>query len=197
MLGRLDMLRALVIGCCVLVAGTAQAQDSATVGDRPQPIGSPGSWVTMADYPVSALRAHQEGVVEFALDIGAAGRPERCTIIGSSGTPALDEAACTVLMARAAFKPLQPGTASQYRSRVAWRLLPLPTDDKGRPHLLVTFEFDRTPIRCSVTPKAERLYLPASLCKAMGGSLHRAGASIDDPVYVAIETVEQVLRRRI
>ena len=184
----------LASGCAALgLVGIAHAQD----GARPKPVGNPGSWVTNVDYPASALQAHQEGTVEFALDLNAAGRPEHCTVATSSGVPVLDEATCSVMMARAVFEPLQPGTASHYRSRMAWRLPPVPVDDKGRPQLLVAFEFDRHPIRCSVRPRAERVYLPSGLCKQMGGVLHRGHALIGDPVYVTIDMAEQVLRRRL
>lgn len=188
------MLYVLASGCAALgLMGSAHAQD----GGRPKPVGNPGGWVTIADYPASALQAHQEGTVEFALDLNAAGRPEHCTVSASSGVPALDEATCAVLMARAAFEPPRAGTASQYRSRMAWRLPPVPVDDKGRPQLPVAFEFDHRPIRCSVMPRAERVYLPGSLCKQMGGTLHRGHALIGDPVYVTIDMAEQVLRRRL
>jgi TonB family protein len=53
------------------------------------------------DYPAVALRNHEEGTVEVRLDVGPAGRVSECTVIGSSGSAALDSATCRILTSRA------------------------------------------------------------------------------------------------
>lgn len=63
----------------------------------PTPL-NPGSWVGADDYPPSALRAAEEGVVKAALDVDQAGRPVRCMIVESSGVAALDRATYAAFM---------------------------------------------------------------------------------------------------
>src|SRR5688500_19922349 len=60
-----------------------------------------GSLVSSDDYPASALRAREEGVTGFRLEIGPNGRVSGCTITQSSGSAALDSATCRLLTSRA------------------------------------------------------------------------------------------------
>lgn len=69
------------------------------------PRGNPSSWVTNDDYPPSALTAEEQGRTRFVVLADASGRPTDCTVTGSSGSSALDRAACKLLMKRARFKP--------------------------------------------------------------------------------------------
>ena len=68
-----------------------------------KPRGNPGSWVTNEDYPASALRSEEQGRTAFRLAVAADGRPSACTVTASSGSRALDDAACRLLMRRARF----------------------------------------------------------------------------------------------
>jgi TonB family protein len=75
------------------------------------------------DYPIDAIRAHQQGVVVFALKINAAGRPQNCTIITSSGASPLDKTTCSVLMTRGRFQAEPNGPSDRYLvSHVNWML---------------------------------------------------------------------------
>lgn len=69
------------------------------------PRGNPSSWVTNDDYPSSALTAEEQGRTRFVVLADASGRATECTVTGSSGSSALDRAACKLLMQRARFKP--------------------------------------------------------------------------------------------
>ncbi len=93
---------------------------------RATPRRDPGSWVRSEDYPPAALRAGQEGRTGFRLDLGADGRATACTVIASSGSDALDEATCRLLMRRARFEPARDAggmpIAASFSSRIAWRL---------------------------------------------------------------------------
>ncbi len=93
---------------------------------RAVPRGDPGAWVTPEDYPASALRAGQQGTTGVRLDIGSDGRATACAVTASSGSDALDQTACRMLMRRARFDPARDagGTpvAASYTSRIAWRL---------------------------------------------------------------------------
>ncbi len=69
------------------------------------PRGNPAGWVTKEDYPSAALTSEEQGRTRFVVVADASGRPTECTVTGSSGSSALDKAACRLLMKRARFKP--------------------------------------------------------------------------------------------
>ena len=86
---------------------------------RPDPVGD-------MDYPASALRAGEEGVVDYEIGVGADGRVTDCRIVASSGSAILDSATCRAIRARARFAPARDSagrpTADRLRGRVGWRL---------------------------------------------------------------------------
>ncbi|WP_022686754.1 energy transducer TonB [Sphingomonas phyllosphaerae] len=88
-------------------------------GDRNQ-------WITTDDYPPSALRGEEQGVVGIALRIAADGRIDSCTVTASSGHVALDQATCRLYQRRARFTPARDdaGTpvAGTFTDRVRWQL---------------------------------------------------------------------------
>lgn len=90
----------------------------------PIPTGNPATWVTTNDYPVVALRNHQEGTTSFRVGISPQGRVSTCTIVHSSGSPSLDAATCALITQRAVFRPALDKhgkvTASTYTNRVRW-----------------------------------------------------------------------------
>lgn len=67
--------RSLLLAVLPVLLAAAPAPDSQ---DRATPDGSPGAWLTDADYPLDAQRAEQEGVVAFELAIDVRGVPTRC-----------------------------------------------------------------------------------------------------------------------
>lgn len=91
-----------------------------------RPKGNPGLWVTTNDYPQSAIRSEAEGVVKFRLSVGTNGKVTGCEVTGSSGTEALDQAACAKLMLRGRFEPASDSTgalvAGSYTGAVRWQL---------------------------------------------------------------------------
>jgi protein TonB len=78
------------------------------------------------DYPAAALRAEEEGRVNYRIAIGADGRVNDCTITGSSGSTALDTATCRILRSRARFVPARDRAgrpAADSRSgTIEWRM---------------------------------------------------------------------------
>src|SRR5687767_3164843 len=48
------------------------------------------AYVSDADYPASALANREQGRVRVTLDVGPDGRVHGCTVMRSSGSPALD-----------------------------------------------------------------------------------------------------------
>ena len=78
------------------------------------------------DYPPAALRAGEEGIVEYELAIGANGRVEACSILVSSGSAILDSETCRMVRARARFAPARDSEGrpvpDRLRERTSWRL---------------------------------------------------------------------------
>lgn len=105
-----------------VVAPAALAQD-APASPRPMPANDPGTWLGPDDYPPDALAAHAEGAVGFALSVDASGSVTGCTIAVSSGSGALDQQTCHLLMARAKFNAVAAGAAPRsFSSRLRWVL---------------------------------------------------------------------------
>ncbi|MBX7528351.1 energy transducer TonB [Qipengyuania vesicularis] len=57
------------------------------------------------DYPSSALRREEQGTVTMRITVGANGRVEGCAVTGSSGSSALDQAACRGMQRYARYNP--------------------------------------------------------------------------------------------
>ncbi|MFL0413913.1 energy transducer TonB [uncultured Sphingomonas sp.] len=88
--------------------------------------GDPAQWITNDDYPPSSIRAEEEGTTAIKWTINTQGRVENCVVTESSGSNALDQAACRALTRRARYSPAtdaagNPIATTQSR-RVVWRL---------------------------------------------------------------------------
>jgi TonB family protein len=109
---------------------------------RAEPLASPASWFSDADYPLEALRRGAEGQVRFRLQIEATGRPIHCEIEESSGDAALDATTCEVALARFRFRPAQDARGDAvpdtYASRINWRLSRNQTGMEFVPYELAT-----------------------------------------------------------
>jgi protein TonB len=82
--------------------------------------------VSDADYPISAIRAEEQGTTRFRLQVGPDGRVTGCTVTGSSGSSALDTATCRLMKSRARFTPARDSdgkaTSDSYASSIRWIL---------------------------------------------------------------------------
>ncbi len=108
-----------------LALAAAQPAAAAEPAQPPRALAT-GPLITPDDYPKTALRNREEGVVGFELTIGVNGRISACTIVRSSGSAALDSATCRLLVSRARFRPardaeVKPVPAS-IRREMAWVL---------------------------------------------------------------------------
>lgn len=130
----------------------------------------PASWITADDYPPTAIRAGEHGIVAVELDIGTSGFATGCTIIGSSGSATLDAATCNVLSRRARFQPAVDDqgmpTVSTFSRRVVWQLPenalpPAPIDlDRSAPpanalSLVISTDPQGRITECQVTARSE------------------------------------------
>lgn len=70
----------------------------------PEPIGQQ-RWMTNADYPESPRQRGEQGALRFRLTIDESGKPNKCEISKSSGSIAIDNLTCALMMRRAKFKP--------------------------------------------------------------------------------------------
>lgn len=84
------------------------------------------SYFSDADYPASALRLKEEGVVRVKLEVGPNGRIVNCATSSSSGSTSLDVATCRILRARARFTPARDANGNPISATVAqsipWKL---------------------------------------------------------------------------
>ena len=79
------------------------------------------------DYPDLARRNGDMGSVRAQLAIAADGRVAGCTIVASSGSPALDSTTCRILKARARFTPARDSNGAAIGDtyvtpKITWRL---------------------------------------------------------------------------
>lgn len=94
-------------------------------GARPK---NQGSWAARIqdNYPSSALREEKEGRVGVRVTIGPDGRVSGCTVTSSSGTPALDTAACDGMQRYARYEPALDAsgnpTTGQASTAIVYRL---------------------------------------------------------------------------
>lgn len=93
-----------------------------TLGRRPVPLKSPGTWVLNDDYPPSARASGAQGIVNFRLSVDERGKPTACHIQQSTRPIEFDTAVCQAMMKRARFEPALDkdglAIASYYRSTV-------------------------------------------------------------------------------
>lgn len=66
-----------------------------------------GRWAGQisSDYPPAALRREEQGVVSMQISVGPNGRVASCSVSGSSGSDALDTAACRGMQRYARYRP--------------------------------------------------------------------------------------------
>lgn len=90
------------------------------------PKGNPADWITQDDYPPSSLRSNEEGTSVIAWTINAQGRVENCRTTTSSGSSALDRAACQAITRRGRYTPAQDASGSPMSTtqsrRVVWKM---------------------------------------------------------------------------
>ncbi|AJA10414.1 hypothetical protein SKP52_17715 [Sphingopyxis fribergensis] len=92
----------------------------------PEPLGSPGRWVTNNDYPQREMQQEIEGNVTFQLKVDAKGAVENCVTLRSSNVATLDRLTCKLMVQRARFTPALDASdrpiASLYINRVRWQI---------------------------------------------------------------------------
>ena len=86
--------------------------------------------ISMDDYPAEALRRGEQGTVRVEISVDAAGHASGCRVAMSSGSALLDDTTCSLLTARARFKPARDARGRPvpdvYRQAITWRITQMP-----------------------------------------------------------------------
>lgn len=77
----------------------------ASLSRKVRPLSNPGYWVTSRDYPTQMWMTGKRAIVQFRLDVDAAGKPTACHIQQSTRPKAFDDAVCGAIMRNARFEP--------------------------------------------------------------------------------------------
>jgi len=92
------------------------------------------SYISDADYPAAAIRAGEQGIVGFQLQVAPDGAVSTCRVTASSNSGSLDEATCRIMTTRARFTPARDAAgnavADRISSRIRW-VLPVQEADSS------------------------------------------------------------------
>ncbi len=99
------MLAMLVPVLIALPLGGSKAPAPVDVSRPAQSMVNPPSLFAPADYPAEALSRRSHGSTTYRLRVSEAGRASSCDIERSSGSAALDQATCQVMLSRSRFRP--------------------------------------------------------------------------------------------
>jgi TonB family protein len=123
----------------LLVVLAAQSDGSEAVrlnGRTAVPMGS-ANWIDpVGDFPPSARRAEEQGIVVVRVYVTGSGRVAGCRTLQSANVAALDRATCSILRRRARFEPFTDGGLATYDYRIFWDLSRVPPIQ--RPNLTET-----------------------------------------------------------
>ncbi|PHP17614.1 hypothetical protein CG471_21810 [Sphingobium sp. IP1] len=90
------------------------------------PVDTGRSWLTARDYPADARKRGEEGILWFVILVSPEGRVVRCDIVQSQLSSELNEKTCSLVTARAKFRPATDETGapiySEWQTRMEWFL---------------------------------------------------------------------------
>lgn len=89
---------------------SAAAGVSIPIASSTRVASSPGTWVTVDDYPADAFAARQQGSVRVSYNVNAQGLIENCQVEESSGWPSLDTETCRLITIRGRYVPARDAT---------------------------------------------------------------------------------------
>jgi TonB family protein len=120
------MIRPFRAAAVVALLLTTSAAPPPEPGPALTPPGKLAELFSDEDYPQAALRMHEQGKVDFRLDIDSAGAVARCTVTHSSGSASLDETTCRLLQQRARFRPARDSDGNAvpdtFEGHIVWRI---------------------------------------------------------------------------
>ena len=172
----------------------AWAVQAATTVPAVRASGNIGEFIQAEDYPPAAWVAREEGPVRFAVDIAPDGRVTNCSILGSSGSRALDEGTCQIVTSHAHFTPARDAqgraTSDRLTATINWQLPDeLPADpilafvdylssadyppealqrgEQGEVEFVIIVSADGRPTDCRITLSSGSRLLDEATCRAL------------------------------
>ncbi len=121
-------LLAAAAACCAwpLSASSEIAQPPSAQPPTGTPVRQIAGSISHADYPAAAIAARQQGTSGIRFTVGTDGRVTNCQVERSSGSQALDAAACALVTERFLFQPARnaagQAVATSTSRRITWRL---------------------------------------------------------------------------
>ncbi|MDE2436218.1 MAG: energy transducer TonB [Sphingomonadales bacterium] len=91
-------------------------QIEASLVNKPIPSTSPGTWLTLTDYPRTALAHGTNGYVNFRLDVDDHGAVTGCHILFRTSPDEFSDLSCALLRKRARFEPARDAENKPVRS---------------------------------------------------------------------------------
>lgn len=90
-----------------------------------KPVNRPANWLRSEDYPVGAISAGNNGVVQFRLDVDAEGKVAKCTTLFRTKPDVFGDVTCAAIARRARFEPALDAEGKPVRSffvnKVRWQ----------------------------------------------------------------------------
>jgi TonB family protein len=168
----------------------------------PAPRGTLAQLFSDADYPTDALRRHEQGKVDFRLDIDAAGAVAGCTVTHSSGSASLDEATCRILRERARFRPARDADGKartdRFEGHIIWRTgnAVAPPEFEAAAHVWMRCLAEAVRPRLAGSETAQSLVAMAfDACTAEEAQLAAVGAkTLSAPPAVGSESMRKGVR---
>lgn len=120
------MLTVLIAAVITLPLGGADSPAPLDVARPARSMVNPPSLFAPADYPAEALAQRAQGSTRYRIQISEVGRAEKCEIVRSSGSAALDQATCRIITSRSRFRPALDAAgrpvASNFTGTIHWIL---------------------------------------------------------------------------
>lgn len=117
------MARRAILSILVFLTASGFAADRSA---RTRPLQPLWTLFSERDYPRSARKAREDGIVAFRLEVSGSGRIKECIVTASSGSATLDAATCRLLRARARFEPARDERGrtrpDSIIGKISWRL---------------------------------------------------------------------------
>lgn len=126
-----------LLGLLAVLAAQSDGSEAFRLNGRTAvPMGS-ANWIDpVGDFPPSARRAEEQGIVVVRVYVVGTGRVAGCRTLQSANVASLDRATCRILRSRARFEPFSGGGLATYDYRIFWDLSRVPPIQ--RPNLTET-----------------------------------------------------------
>lgn len=163
---------ALSMLCAATAATTARTivRAEVPVGYAPAPLTDSSTWVTTEDYPARAIHDMVEGVTSAELTVDAGGFVSGCLVTKTSGSELLDQTTCSLLIARARFRPRPVAQGSgHWTQRVRWELPKTPAVELKPTSFALQFDVDEEgkPSRCTAQGNVPQPQPDGDVCDQM------------------------------